>query len=349
MTAAANHTLHARGSIDALAVASSARHTVILASVGGAMHSASLDATQLTHVGGGIPGDRETEPAIVPTRDGFAAVWRRSHGGAEYLVFARLDHSGVLVGQEHAEQLDAGRPGAAIAASETGFALGYVIAGAVAVQLVTSDGTFDGPPTLLPGSAGSAGVQLAWLPPNYLAAWTTESRDRSAVTVGAIPATSHEVHPLSALQVPNGHARSRLVAAGDHFVMSLYRPSANGAGPDAFATAFESSGVRLSDPQPLGEHSPDAPPALAYDGHATAAAWAESTGENATRVRWVRLNERGERAGDPLDVQGSARSAGGTAAPAMAWDGDSFVLARAGAESGEVAVHRFGPNGCDAR
>jgi len=47
MTAAANHTLHANGSIDGLAVASSARHTVILASVGGAMHSASLDATQL--------------------------------------------------------------------------------------------------------------------------------------------------------------------------------------------------------------------------------------------------------------------------------------------------------------
>jgi hypothetical protein len=341
--------LHASGRVEAVAVASSSGHTLILASVAGAMHSAMLGATQLTHLAAGVPGDQETEPSLVATREGFAAAWRRSHGGNEYLVFVRLDRDGALIGEEHAEQLDAGRPGASVAAADRGYALGYVTAGAVAVQLVNEQGAFDGPPTLLPGSAGAHGIFLTWMPPNYLATWVTETAERAAVTVGMMPGMSHDVHPLSALQVPTGHARARLVPAGDHFVMSLFSPSADGTGPNVFTTGFESTGVRLSDPQPLGEHAAEVAPALAYDGHATAVTWRETTGENATRDRWVKVNERGERQGDPRTVGGSEQTAGAPATPAIAWDGDSYVLVRGAADPETIAIHRFGPNGCDAR
>lgn len=348
-TAAANHTLRAAGSIEQVAIASAAQHTVILASVGGAMTSATLDGSELIHVGAGVAEDHESDPSIVPTRSGFAGVWRRSRAGNQYLVLQFFEPSGLPSGDEHTEQLDDGRSGAAIGAADHSLALAYVTGGAIRVQLADEHGGLSTIGALLPGSSSALGIDLVWLSPAYLATWTTQSGESATITVAQVDPADGVVRPLSALQVHSAHAHGRLIAAGNRFFMAMFDPATDANAPNVFSTAYEGSGVRIVDPQPLGDHAVESAPAVAYDGHHVAMAWTEEIAPGTTRARWVRLNDRAERVGDPLDVAGSTHNGGAHFAAALSWDGDAFVLARGGATADTLAIHRFGSNGCDAR
>jgi hypothetical protein len=357
-TPAASRTLRVAAPVRQIAVAAGPKGTVVLAAAGGLMHAAPTSGREFKLIGTGQTGvDVERDPVVTAIGNGFAAVWSRQRAGADYLVFARLKADATLDGVERADPIHGTRPGVAIASSGTGFAVAFAAEGAVAVRLLAGDGSWLGNPLLLPGSTGGANPALAWQPPSYVVAWsspgTAETPDASAssgtITTARIDPATRELRLLSGLSTRSGIARSAVAFAGGNVVMAWSDREA-GAGPSMVLTAaIDPSGARLAAPQTHSGQVIDAAPALASAGSRTGLAWTEPDGVGRTKVMWARIEAGGVRQGDALAVKGSETDAPAPVPAALAWDSAGFVLARVGAQPNEVAIHRFGPLGCDAR
>jgi hypothetical protein len=357
-TPVASRTLRVTAAVQQIAVAASPQGTVVLALAGGLVQAAPTSGRAFKQVGTGEAGtDVEQDPVVTAAGNGFAAVWRRQRAGVDHLVFARLKADATLDGAERADPVHGARPGVAIASSGNGFAVAFASEGAVAVRLLAGDGSWLGDPLLLPGSTGGASPALAWQAPNFVVAWSSpgasEAADGSSsggtITTARIDPATREVRLLSGIATRVGIARSAIAAVGDQVVMAWSDRDA-GAGPSTLFTAvFDRNGVRLASPQRQSGAAIDAAPALAWSGPRGGLAWTEPSGPGRAKTVWARIEAGGQRQGDPLAVRGSEIGAPAPVPAALAWDGAAFVLARTGAQPNEVAIHRFGPLGCDAR
>jgi hypothetical protein len=322
------------------------------------MHAAPTSARELKHIGSGQTGtDVEQDGALVPSGTGFAAVWRRQRAGVDYLVFARLQADATLDGAERADPLFGTRPGLAVGSSGAGLAAAYATEGAVAVRLLGSDGNWLGGPLLLPGSKEGGNPSIVWRPPEYVVAWsgpaTADAPDGSAdgasLTSARVDPASREVRLLSGLVTRGAAPRAALAAVGDSIVMAWSDRERDAGSSLVLTAAFDRNGVRLAATQKQAGQASDTAPALASNGSSAGLVWAEPAGAGRTKLVWARIKATGERQGDPLAVLGSEVTASAPVPAALAWDAAGFVLARVGAKPNEVAIHRFGPLGCDAR
>jgi hypothetical protein len=354
-TPAATRTLRVTAPVQQIAMAAGPKGTVVLASAGGLIHAAPTSGRELKHIGTGQSGtDVEQDAAVAHDGNGFAAVWRRTRAGADYLVFARLKADATLEGSERADPVHGARPGVAMASSGKGFAIAFASEGAVAVRLVAGDGSWLGDPLLLPGSTGGTSPSLVWQPPNYVVAWSSPAvaeadaaTSGGTITTARIDPTSREVRLLSGLPTRGAAPQAVVAPAGDRIVMAWSDREAGAAA--VLTAAVDKNGVRLAAPQEQTGHAIDAAPAIASDGTRVGLAWTEPMGTGRAKSVWARLDAGGTRQGEPLAVKGSEVTTQKAVPTALAWDGAAFVLARAGAQPTEVAIHRFGPLGCDAR
>jgi hypothetical protein len=301
-------------------------------------------------------------------------------------VFVRLRGDGTMEGQEHVEPIDQARPGLAMAAAGPLFAVAYVMEGAIGVQVLQPDGRPARPPVLLPGSAGAHAPSLAPLGSALLASWTSPRGERGAITIARIDPANGDVHPLSAIQTSSARARGSIAAGGERILLAFVdapleaapelAASADGGTTDAaaapapafdagavesggpvpamhpavYTTAFEITGVRTMEPQLQPGEALDEPPSVAWNGSAFGLAW---TGSDRTVggpiTRFAVIEPAGTRRGEPLEASGSVVPGAMRFPARLAWTGSAYVLARPGAAPEEIVVHRFGPNGCDAR
>src|SRR5207244_73161 len=104
---------------------------------------------------------------------------------------------------------------------------------------------------LLPGSAGAHGVALACRPDRCLAAFSRESDGHGVVTVVTLDPTQTEARPLSAIQPVTASGALAIAWAGSQFAVGWPGADATG-GSHVYATAFGTSGERLSEPRALG-------------------------------------------------------------------------------------------------
>ena len=351
-TATPIETLTAPEDVGAMAVAALDRPSyAVLALVGERMQFAARPGVGgLQPIGDAVPGDIESSPVIIVARGEYATAWRRRRADREFTVFARYGRDGHRIGDEHVTQLDAGRPGVSLSAGETGFALAYVTENAVAVQMLGPNGAPSAPPALMPGSGHAASVAVTWCSPMYYAAWSAEGTDHvSRVTFASVPPTGGAPRAVSAVVVNSADSEMALGATRDHFAMVVADSVPDGGTMTVGSTAFAPSGLRESTIRPLSSEAIGSAPALASTGTAFAAVWADRSGDGTVRYRWSRVDARGQPIEPTLTVAGPDSAASVRVAPAIAWNGDGFVLARAGATASVIAVHRLGPNGCDSR
>lgn len=357
-TPAASRTLRVAAPVEQLAMAAGPKGTVVIAAAGGLTYAAPTASRELRRIGTGQTGtDVEHDAAAAPDGDGFAAVWRRTRAGADYLVFARLKADATLEGSERADPVHGAGPGVAIASSGKGFAVAFATEGAVAVRLVAGDGSWLGDPLLLPGSTGGGSPALVWQPPSYVVAWSNpiaaDAGDAAAaggtITTARIDPATRQVKLLSGLLTRVGTARAAIAPAGDRIVMAWSDRETGARSVEVFTAAVDGNGVRLAAPQKQSGQAVDGPPAIASDGLRIGLVWTEPVGVDRAKAMWARLEADGARHGEPLAVLGSEVKAPAVVPAALVWDAAGFVLARVGAQPNEVAIHRFGPLGCDAR
>jgi hypothetical protein len=357
-TPAASRTLHVAAPVEQLAMAAGPKGTVVVAVAGGLMYAAPTAGRELKRMGTGETGtDVEHDAAVACDGTGFAAVWRRTRAGADYLVFARLKADATLEGSERADPVHGVRPGVAIASSGHGFAVAFASEGAVAVRLVAGDGSWLGDPLLLPGSTGGGSPALVWQPPSYVVAWSNpaaaDAGDASpsggTITTARIDPATRQVKLLSGLLTRVGTARAAIAPAGERIVMAWSDREPGATSAEVLTAAVDGNGVRLAEPQKQSGQAVDAPPAIASDGTRIGLVWTEPIGVDRAKAVWARLEAGGMRQGEPLAVLGSEVKAPVVVPAALTWDAAGFVLARVGAQPNEVAIHRFGPLGCDAR
>jgi hypothetical protein len=366
MTAAPMGTLRAPAPVQEIAVGAGSVGALVLASAGDRVYAGHPGEATMHPLGSATAGtDREADLAIVATDDGYAAAWRRTRGEIGSMVFARLRPDGTLVSPERVEPIDQAQPGIALASSGHLFAVAYVMAGAIGVQVLEPDGRPARPAVLLPGSAGAHSPSLAWMGSSFLAAWSSAREAQGTITLAQIDPASGEVRPLSALQTVSATARGTIVVGGENILLALQDgPGGADAGttatdagestsllhPAVLTTAFESNGVRTIVPQVQPGPSLEARPAAAWNGQGFSIAWSgrDPASEGAI-AHWASIAPHGERQGDPLVVHGSAVPGTAPFAARLAWNGRAWVLARAGATPEQIVLHRFGPQGCDAR